>query len=209
MTLLKILLFNPLARYILKIRLDGLSTPTTIRIQVFLVEGLYLLVVFLPFILVVDYVAQSIQQSLQDTLSASEVQAVSLLNIIPVYFLCMVACNKDYYGGQSIVKRVWGYQLVDSETGKTAGPYQCMLRNSTIPVLPLELPFVILNRERRIGDYIAGTKLIKVEPSDPEVILGEFKKSEIGPETMRAVGLPTLVFFVWNVISWWKSYAIL
>jgi hypothetical protein len=77
-----------------------------------------------------------------------------------------------------------------------------MLRNLTAPIFPFELPFVLLNPERRIGDFIAGTKLIKVDKSDPESILNEMKNTDFGQNSKLALTVPTFLFITWTILSW-------
>ena len=67
--------------------------------------------------------------------------------------------NKDIFLGQSIAKRVLGFQVFNNKTGQPAGPLRCLVRNFTILLWPIEVIAALVNIERRIGDYIAGTRL--------------------------------------------------
>ena len=73
--------------------------------------------------------------------------------------------NKDIYLGRSIAKRTLKLQIVDIRTNKPANPLKCFVRNLTIVLWPIEVIAALMNNERRIGDFIAGTKLA---PYDPE-----------------------------------------
>ena len=110
--------------------------------------------------------------------------------------------NKDFYSGQSVVNRLWGYKVVDIKTGNSPGQFKCMLRNLTALIFPFELPFVLLNPERRLGDLIAGTKLIKVDKSDPESILDEIRNTDLEQKAKLALSIPTLLFITWTILSW-------
>jgi uncharacterized RDD family membrane protein YckC len=73
--------------------------------------------------------------------------------------------NKDIYLGRSIGKRIIKLQLIDIKTNQPAGALRCFIRNLTLIVWPIEAIVALVNNERRIGDFIAGTKLV---PFDPE-----------------------------------------
>ena len=67
--------------------------------------------------------------------------------------------NKDLFQGQSIGKRILGFQVFNNKTGEPAAPLRCLVRNFTILLWPVEVVATLVNKERRIGDYIAGTRL--------------------------------------------------
>ena len=73
--------------------------------------------------------------------------------------------NKDIYVGRSIAKRMLKLQVVDTKTNKPANPLKCFVRNLTVILWPIEGIVALINNERRIGDFLAGTKLT---PYDPE-----------------------------------------
>lgn len=81
--------------------------------------------------------------------------------------------NKDFFDGRSPAKRILKNQVINNKTGEVAGPLKCLLRNLTIPIWPLEAIFILINPQRRLGDYIAGTR---IEPYNSENIK---KKKEI------------------------------
>jgi uncharacterized RDD family membrane protein YckC len=72
--------------------------------------------------------------------------------------------NKDIYLGRSIAKRILKLQIVDVKTNKPANSLRCLVRNVTIAFWPIEVIFALINNERRIGDYMAGTKLTTFDP---------------------------------------------
>ncbi len=67
---------------------------------------------------------------------------------------------KDCINGQSTAKRLIKLQVVDNITGAIATPIQCFLRNLTVLIFPLEVLIIFAQPDRRIGDKIAGTKLV-------------------------------------------------
>lgn len=76
------------------------------------------------------------------------------LGIMVLYFL------KDSFGARSIAKRVTKLQVVDNRTGKPASVLQCFFRNLTTVIWPVEVIITFFNTQRRLGDYIAGTRVI-------------------------------------------------
>jgi uncharacterized RDD family membrane protein YckC len=86
-----------------------------------------------------------------------------------VYFILMfilgfvmfsIYFNKDAIKGRSPGKRILGYVIIENETGNIAKPLRTFVRNLTMMIWPLEVLFSIFSPNRRIGDYLAGTKVI-------------------------------------------------
>ena len=67
---------------------------------------------------------------------------------------------KDCINGQSIAKRIFKLQIVDNSTEQVASPLKCLLRNVFCILWPLEVIVAFNNPGRRIGDRVAGTKLV-------------------------------------------------
>ncbi|MCG8700483.1 MAG: RDD family protein, partial [Bacteroidales bacterium] len=65
--------------------------------------------------------------------------------------------NKDLFNGRSIAKRILKLKIVNHKTNQTAGPLRCLVRNITFPIWPIEIIVILINKNRRIGDFIAGT----------------------------------------------------
>jgi len=118
------------------------------------------------------------------------------LSLIPFSLMMVALVNKDIFGGQSAVHRLLGFQVVDAKTNKQASKVRCMLRNVTAPLWPIEAIFLLANPKRRIGDFIAGTSLIEVEPSDPELILIEITNAKLDKEAK----LTLIISVIWVVI---------
>jgi uncharacterized RDD family membrane protein YckC len=72
--------------------------------------------------------------------------------------------NKDIFLGRSPAKRILKLQVVDIKTNKPANPLKCLIRNVTVVLWPIEVIVALINNERRIGDFIAGTKLTTYDP---------------------------------------------
>ena len=67
--------------------------------------------------------------------------------------------NKDAIQGKSIAKRALKQEVVDVKTGEVASSVKCLIRNITIVLWPIEVIVVLVSPSRRIGDFIAGTKV--------------------------------------------------
>ncbi|KAB1065992.1 RDD family protein [Salibacter halophilus] len=85
------------------------------------------------------------------------------LVVIPLFFgltIFSIYFNKDAIKGKSPAKRILGFVVVNNKTGEIANPIRSVLRNVTLVFWPVEVIFSLFSPERRIGDYIAGTKVI-------------------------------------------------
>lgn len=67
--------------------------------------------------------------------------------------------NKDMIQGKSVAKRALKLEVVDIKTGEVASSLKCLVRNLTIAVWPIEVIAVLISPSRRIGDFIAGTRV--------------------------------------------------
>jgi uncharacterized RDD family membrane protein YckC len=72
---------------------------------------------------------------------------------------------KDSINGRSLAKRILGHQVVDNKTGQVATPLQCLVRNILIIIWPVEVIVVQVNPARRLGDKLAGTKVVTYDPA--------------------------------------------
>jgi uncharacterized RDD family membrane protein YckC len=72
---------------------------------------------------------------------------------------------KDIINGRSIAKRILKLQVVDNSTGQPASPLKCFVRNLFCILWPIEVIVALTNPERRLGDRIAGTKLVNFDNS--------------------------------------------
>ncbi len=96
--------------------------------------------------------------------------------LIIMYLAMSLYFNKDVFQGKSIAKRIVKQQIIDIKTNEVASPIKCLIRNITIPIWIIEVIVVLYSPSRRIGDFIAGTKVInavELDNSNPPVY---FKK---------------------------------
>ena len=82
---------------------------------------------------------------------------------------------KDNINGRSIAKRILKLQVVDNKTGEVASPLKCFIRNLLCVLWPIEVIVAMVNPNRRLGDRLAGTRLVKFDPSldQPKLNIGK------------------------------------
>lgn len=72
---------------------------------------------------------------------------------------------KDCINGRSIAKRILKLQVIDNKTEQVASPLKCFLRNIFCIIWPVEVIVTLINPSRRIGDQVAGTKVVYYDPT--------------------------------------------
>lgn len=82
---------------------------------------------------------------------------------------------KDCINGRSIAKRLLKLQVVENSTGQVASPLKCFIRNLFMIIWPIEGIIALINPSRRLGDRVAGTKLVVFDPTleQPKVNIGQ------------------------------------
>jgi uncharacterized RDD family membrane protein YckC len=102
---------------------------------------------------------------------------------------------KDCINGRSIAKRILKLQIVDNTTGQVAIPLKCFVRNIFCILWPIEAIVALINPSRRIGDRVAGTRLVIFDQSleQPKLNYGQMAIS-LG----LAYGLMILVMLPFN-----------
>ena len=76
-----------------------------------------------------------------------------------------ISLCKDSIGGQSPCKRHFDLLLVESKTGKVASPIRCFVRNVFFFFSGLDFILLLINQDnRKIGDWIAETRVIHIDP---------------------------------------------
>ncbi|AXT50595.1 hypothetical protein D1818_07020 [Aquimarina sp. BL5] len=87
--------------------------------------------------------------------------------------------NKDFLRAKSLAKRLMGYQIIDVKTNKPANELQCFIRNLTIIVWPIEVVVGLINPKRRVGDFIANTKVINSKKEKPKTVWSDLKNVKL------------------------------
>ncbi len=99
-------------------------------------------------------------------------QTFSYIGILGIAaYLC-----KDCINGRSVAKRIIKLQVVDNSTGQAANPLKCLVRNLFVIIWPVEVIAALINPGRRLGDKVAGTKLVVFDPviEQPKLNIGQF-----------------------------------
>ncbi len=87
-----------------------------------------------------------------------------VIGIALLFIPFFIYLNKDFFKSKSPAKRILGYQVLDRKTNNPANELQCFVRNLTICIAwPLEVIVVLISPERRIGDFLANTKVVLAE----------------------------------------------
>lgn len=97
---------------------------------------------------------------------------------------------KDCINGRSIAKRALKLQVVDNNSGNVASPIKCFVRNIFCILWPIEVIVTLANPSRRIGDMVAGTRVI---PFNPGLEQPKFNFVQIGLSILLAYGLMMLL----------------
>jgi uncharacterized RDD family membrane protein YckC len=89
------------------------------------------------------------------------------MEYITMFGFALYFC-KDVINGRSISKRLLKLQVVDNSTGQVASPLKCFVRNISCIIWPIEVIVALVNPTRRIGDRVAGTKLVYYNPTSEQ-----------------------------------------
>ncbi|MCE2996794.1 MAG: RDD family protein [Cyclobacteriaceae bacterium] len=104
---------------------------------------------------------------------------------------------KDSIQGRSPGKRILKLQVVNNTTGIAASPLRCFIRNLFCVLWPIEALVALANPERRIGDFVAGTKLVPFEPTtEPQ----KLNWLQIGMAFVLGYGLILLYVIPFNTL---------
>ena len=103
---------------------------------------------------------------------------------------------KDCVNGRSIAKRILKLQVVDNSTGQVASPIKCFIRDLFIVLWPIEAIISLINTSRRLGDRIAGTKLVTFDSTleQPKINIENIKYDYRVKGDQRLSWYPTSVF---------------
>ena len=144
-------------------------SPRFHRISTMLLDHFIMCVLTIPIAVLFGVILEKYEFQLNDGM----ILYVWILTIFIYY-------NKDFFNAKSPAKRIMGYQVVDKKTEKPATELQCFVRNFTICVAwPIEVIVGFFNPERRIGDYLANTKVILSEKEKLKTIWSDLKKTKL------------------------------
>ncbi len=94
--------------------------------------------------------------------------------------LMFLYLNKDFFKAKSAAKRIMGYHIINRKTHERGSEFQCFIRNLTIAIAwPLEVVISFMNPERRIGDFLANTAIVKSEKQKLNSMWADFKSQRL------------------------------
>jgi uncharacterized RDD family membrane protein YckC len=193
--MLKILLFNFFTRSTFNKR--GFDKLLSTRLQSISLDFSYILSLLIPFIIVIIIFIFTDIFDIQN-IGFDIVNTLFYLVMLLVIFFVL---NKDIFNGQSIGKRIHGYKVVGNNTNELPSDFKLMIRNITIAIWPIDLAYSIINPYRRLGDLIAGTKVIKCEITDPETILKDMDEKKFNGNSFQTFLLSILIALIMIVVS--------
>jgi uncharacterized RDD family membrane protein YckC len=102
------------------------------------------------------------------------------IGVMLIFIPFFIYLNKDFFNAKSPAKRILGFQVIDRKTNNPANELQCFIRNLTICIAwPLEVIVGLINPERRIGDFLANTKVITSEKEKFKSIWTDIKSTKL------------------------------
>ncbi len=100
-----------------------------------------------------------------------------------------------------MAKRHFGYQIVDVKTNSPASELQCVIRNSTMIIWPVEIIVSMFNSKRRLGDFIARTKLVDKDKEAPELILSEIAEKSVVENKSNLIWISIFISLLFSALS--------
>lgn len=126
---------------------------------------------------------------------ASTPEGIHNMKVTTAIVLFSLFLNKDIFFGKSIGKSFVGLMVVSSKTGIPASPIRCMIRNLFILIWPIEVLMLFFSPERRIGDFVAGTRVAESTKIDRETKLRSVQV------ILSLVSAFILVYYLFNLID--------
>ncbi|WP_222164626.1 RDD family protein [Edaphocola aurantiacus] len=87
----------------------------------------------------------------------------------PSFYLSLIGFAlylcKDVFQGRSPGKRITKLQIVHYKTGAIASPLRTVVRNLFCIIWPVEVIITLINPGRRLGDLVAGTRVVNYDPA--------------------------------------------
>ena len=200
MYILRLLFLNRVSRWTLRIQFPPEIKATERSVLVFR-EALYFMTVFFT-LYFLFMIGSKLTEFLVRLITSSDYKVSFWIFNGMFFILGAIALNKDLVNGQGVVNRHFGYRVVEADTEMTSTPIKCMLRNLTVILFPFEF-FILQRSDKRLGDMIFGTKLLKVTPTSSETILTELRDYKWDMTALISVMIPLLpciAFLTWITI---------
>lgn len=118
------------------------------------------------------------------------------IGIVLIFIPFFIYLNKDFFNAKSPAKRVLGFKIIDRKTNKSANELQCFVRNLTICVAwPIEVIVGLINPERRIGDFLANTKVVISEKEKFKSIWTDLKNAKLKTNFIEIIIIGGIYFY--------------
>jgi len=88
-----------------------------------------------------------------------------------------------------------GYRVIDIKTNKPASEFQCFVRNLTIIGWPIEVIVGLINPQRRLGDFLANTKVITSDKEKLKSMWNDLRNIKMKINFMGILILGGLFFY--------------
>ncbi|MBW3466630.1 RDD family protein [Arthrospiribacter ruber] len=105
---------------------------------------------------------------------------------------------KDSINGRSIAKRALKLQVIENSSGRVASPVKCIVRNIFCILWPIEVIVTLTSPSRRIGDMVAGTRVVLF---NPELEEQKINYGQIGLSIILAYGIMVLVMLPFESLN--------
>ena len=167
---------------------ENTDIPIILRLASMLLDHVFMSLIMVVIIVPFALIALQNEGNL-DTVPPSLLYAMAFGYVL--YFF------KDAVQGRSFAKRILKFQVVDNTTGEVASPIKCVLRNLLIPLWFFEIIPALFNTNRRLGDYLAGTKLV---PYNPQKHQSTLDWAQLGIAFLLAIAISSCLLSAMNQI---------
>lgn len=164
--------------------------PRFHRISSMLLDHIIMCLVIVPLAVLIFVIVLNFQHNLNEWIG------VGLM-----FFPFFIYLNKDFLNGKSPAKRILGYQVLDRKTERPANELQCFVRNLTICIIwPIEVIVGLINPERRIGDFLANTKVVISEKEQLKSLFPEIQKVRLKANFIGIAIIGIIYFYALSLI---------
>ncbi|WP_299001032.1 RDD family protein [uncultured Tenacibaculum sp.] len=160
------------------------SNPRVRRILSMLLDHLIICLSIVPLVIIISEVVSQFEQGFY-----------KLIGNGLFFILLFIYMNKDLLRGKSPAKRIMGYQIIDIKTNKPASEFQCFVRNLTIIGWPIEVIAGLINPQRRLGDFLANTKVITSDKEKLKSMWNDLKNIKVKINFIGILILGGLFFY--------------
>ena len=160
------------------------------RISSMLLDHFLMCVLIIPPAIILSIIFENIGLKLNDGMS-----------FFVFFLIVFIYLNKDFFNSKSPAKRILGYRVINLKTESPATELQCFVRNLTICIAwPLEVVVGFINPERRIGDFIANTKVVESEKEKLKTIWTDLKNKKLKTNFIGILIIGGIYFYLLSLI---------